>query len=214
MVYYLYEKKYNLSNFLDTKTILQVLGTLGGAFYGAKIAGNHATNIAKLQMDQQTNKEKEINHNNKIRYLFKIFTKLKIGLYASIDFEEQFKSYFIVENKIKFYDVLLKSTMNEITEIDNILKSAESVYLGIDEISDIHNLHVILNSIKKLCELGVDLIERDSNYKTKNSKLYVLAQRQSFIAEQINISFELNKKIKIFDKLINEFNEKPVSQSN
>lgn len=52
-VFYLYETKYNFSNFLDTKTILQVFGTLGGAYYGAKIAGKYSVNVMLDQYRMQ-----------------------------------------------------------------------------------------------------------------------------------------------------------------
>lgn len=54
IIYYLYQIEFSLENFLDIKTILLVLGTLGGAFLGAYFAGKYSTDQVTRQLKHQT----------------------------------------------------------------------------------------------------------------------------------------------------------------
>ncbi|PID07136.1 hypothetical protein CSV65_00725 [Sporosarcina sp. P31] len=60
LVYFFYEKRYCLSDFLDVKTIFQVIGTVFGAYFGAKVAGKYAIDSAEKIIFEEKNNRSEL----------------------------------------------------------------------------------------------------------------------------------------------------------
>ncbi|WP_404333664.1 hypothetical protein [Planococcus rifietoensis] len=58
LLYYMYENSFNLTGFLDVKTILGVGGTIFGAYFGAKTAGKYAIKSVEKQIEAQEHKER------------------------------------------------------------------------------------------------------------------------------------------------------------
>ncbi|RST60229.1 hypothetical protein D5F11_007170 [Siminovitchia terrae] len=59
LIFYLYQEEYKFERILDTKTILGVIGTLGGAFLGAYFAGKYTVKSVREQINYDAAKEKE-----------------------------------------------------------------------------------------------------------------------------------------------------------
>lgn len=57
LVYFFYEKQFSLTDFLDVKTILTVLGTVFGAYFGARTAGKFAVESVEKQIKYQKDKD-------------------------------------------------------------------------------------------------------------------------------------------------------------
>ena len=76
LVYFFYEKKYSLSDFLDVKTIFQSLGTLFGAYFGARIAGKYAIQSAEKIIFEEKNNRSELFKKTIIMNDIEMYSKL------------------------------------------------------------------------------------------------------------------------------------------
>lgn len=64
----MYQEEFQLHEIVDTKTILTVLGTLGGAFLGAYFASRYSTDQVTRQLQYQKDLQEERRMDNELKY--------------------------------------------------------------------------------------------------------------------------------------------------
>lgn len=68
LIFYMYQEEFQFHKIIDTKTILTVLGTLGGAFLGAYFASRYSTNQVTRQLNYQKDMQQEQRLGNELKY--------------------------------------------------------------------------------------------------------------------------------------------------
>ena len=64
VIFHFYQMRFEVMEFIDVKTVLQVTGTIFGAYFGAKTAGKFAIQSVEKQILSQKISEKEKENQN------------------------------------------------------------------------------------------------------------------------------------------------------
>ena len=109
---------YQLSNFIDVKTILTVLGTVFGAYFGAKTAGKFAIASVEKQIESNNNKEAEKSKKTIKIIMMEVYTlRTYLEMFLESKNEkgsELRKLYSLLEDLVKKRAVKLDNTMNKV----------------------------------------------------------------------------------------------------
>jgi len=118
LIYFFYEMDYQLSNFIDVKTILTVLGTVFGAYFGAKTAGKFAIASVEKQIESNNNKEAEKSKKTIKIIMMEVYTlRTYLEMFLESKNEkgsELRKLYSLLEDLVKKRAVKLDNTMNKV----------------------------------------------------------------------------------------------------
>lgn len=172
LVFSLYEMEYKLSNFLDTKTILQVMGTLGGAYYGAKIAGKYSVNVMQEQhrMQKVAEQKKEKVRENRKNLFIHLSVKTFINHVDSILMLSE-------KEENEGYRLSMEESINEMSKVIHIFDNMD--YLDIEEelMTKYMTTQIYLkgllsttNNLRKMHEAFAEL-NKNSHVKTNRSEL-------------------------------------------
>lgn len=117
LIFFFYEMEYEMTNFMDIKTILTVLGTVFGAYFGAKTAGKFA--IASVEKQIESNNAMEMEKRVKtvriIRselYVFKTY----LERFLKLKKEDTSLStlFYLSQNVLKPRGIKLENTLEKV----------------------------------------------------------------------------------------------------
>lgn len=113
LIYFFYEQRFELNDFLDIKTILTVLGTIFGAYFGARTAGEFAIKSVEkqIQNDKDNRRRQELDSILKTLLVFLV----SYGTYTT-------KSQEFYESILKKKDVLSDDFSKKLTASSIIVK--------------------------------------------------------------------------------------------
>ncbi|ANU28440.1 hypothetical protein [Planococcus versutus] len=84
LVFHMYQVRFSFQEIIDLKTILTVLGTVSGAYFGAKVAGKYAIESVERQIANTEKKEKKREHNNLLKSLV-LYRATSLKLYTFLE---------------------------------------------------------------------------------------------------------------------------------
>lgn len=172
----MYQQKYEFGELLDVKTILLVLGTLGGAFLGAYFAGKYSIDQTTRQMNHQRDLLREQNLNESLKYSITSLTllitirNLLKTIENNVDKEEDLER---LTNTLIQAKKLLSEVVNELKSMNIIsILSYEMygcVYKGLNMIQlSLDEVNLLLEYISNTTEVEIKISCADFNEQIKD----------------------------------------------
>jgi hypothetical protein len=203
LVFVINEKEIGFSNIIDLKTVLGVIGTLGGAYLGASIAGKKSLEAVERQIDNDNKKQKEEDYSNQIAR-----QNIIIILYGECNFlfetiakriedeskENQKFSKELIIDAIHCKNALLMANK----ELNNI--SIFSLSLGLEQ--QFYSLRKIANELEYQPVLDI-IIKNEKDFSSLLESYYL----SDFNHKVRNFGSSLKVLERSFTNLVREFNE-------
>lgn len=165
LVFYMYQEEFSLENFIDLKTILLVLGTVFGAYFGAKVAGQYAVSSVQKQIDFNK-REEELKSK---RVLQKKLTEVAV---RALPLDEFLDNVLVLYEKLE-QDSDISKRSSILANIDTFLEKEVTVLKSIDLTEVYGKPYFVINAILIHLEFILDTVKSlDEHLATGYQSVY------------------------------------------
>lgn len=189
----MYQENYYFEDFLDVKTILLVLGTLGGAFLGAYFASKYSVDQTTRQMNHQRDLIQEQNLNQSLKYSMTSLTILITcrDFLTTVDksLEKQIELEKIIIY-LKYVKEILKDPVHELNSMNIISVLRYEMYTCVYK--GYNAIHLTLDQI----DLLLEHLSSENEINLKSSCSFLQTQVKDSIEKldtNINIAITLTQ---------------------
>jgi hypothetical protein len=189
----MYQEKYSFEDFLDVKTILLVLGTLGGAFMGAYFASKYSIDQTTRQMNHQRDLIQEQNLDQSLKYSITsltilisckdFLTTVDKNLEKEIELEK-------IKMYLKYVKEILEDPVHELNSMNIISVLRYEIYTCVYK--GYNAIYFTLDQI----DLMLEQLSREDEVNLKSSCSFLQAQVKDSIEKletNINMVMTLTK---------------------
>lgn len=192
LIFYMYQEEYEFHEIVDTKTILTVLGTLGGAFFGAYFASRYSSNLVTQQMNHQKYLIQEQSLSAGLKYSLtstSIISNSKLMINSLVKLIEEEKEEEKLLKHLKYVEEKLELEIEELLSLNIISTLSIRMYPPIYK--NLQLLYGVLDSIKEF----LDRYKKE-DFKVSTANRYYL---KSEISDYyINIDKNLKKAFTVY----------------
>ncbi|MFP3321859.1 hypothetical protein R0K05_02080 [Planococcus sp. SIMBA_160] len=193
LVFYIYQENFEFRNIIDIKTVLTVLGTVYGAYFGAKIAGSYAVASVEKQIDFHNNSDLEKERKVLNKKLVEMHVYGKSAEIYTNDISKKlslFEERMLVEKDPEFLTMLIKQLRKIVTSIENV------------DLSEVYDRpHLIITSIRIHLENIIVVLEVLEGYVLKGYGDLYTRDKEDLFSMVESFQITLNELQKEMDKV-------------
>ena len=193
LVFYMYQENFEFQNILDIKTVLTVLGTVYGAYFGAKIAGSYAVASVEKQIDFHNNSDLEKERKVLNKKLVEMHVYGKSAEIYTKDIRKKlslFEENMLVKKDPEIITISIKQLRKIVTSIEKV------------DLSEVYDRpHLIITSIRIHLENIIVVLEVLEGYVLKGYGDFYARDKEGLFAMIESFHIILNELQKEMNKV-------------